>query len=97
MSANLDDLLEQVHDRESFLAFARALANDREDEVRKERKSPSAPYSRGCNGWENGSIETFLDAAIAWTEDSIGLATELPMEPAWKSFAKFLYAGKFYE
>ena len=97
MPSKLDDLLERVNDRESFLAFARALMNDREEEVRKEMESPSRPYGPGLNGWENGSIEAFLDAAIAWTEDSTGSAAELPEEPAWHSFARFLYAGKYYE
>lgn len=97
MPSNLDDLLERVNDRESFLVFARALTNDREEEVRNETESPTSPFGLGSNGWENGSIEAFLDAAIAWTEDSIGSAIELPEEPAWQSFARFLYAGKHYE
>ena len=97
MESNLNDLLERVNDRESFLAFARALARDRADEVRREGIEPSSRYEPGWNGWENGSIEAFLDAAIGWTEDTIGTEMGLPVEPAWRSFARFLYAGKLYE
>ncbi|MEL6301744.1 MAG: hypothetical protein AAFV47_01035 [Pseudomonadota bacterium] len=97
MPVNLDELLEHVNDRESFLVFARALMNDRKEEVRSEIESPSSPYGPGSNGWENGSIEAYLDAAIAWSKDSIGSGAELPEEPAWQSFARFLYAGKYYE
>ena len=63
------DLLEQVTDRESFLAFVRALAADREDEVAKEQVQPSSPYGPGANGWENATIEAFLEAALAWAHD----------------------------
>ena len=56
------DLLDSVNDESSFLAFARALLADRIDEVNKELASPSSPYGPGENGWENGTIERFLEA-----------------------------------
>ena len=62
---DLHERLEQVVDRESFLEFVRALVRDREDEMRKEKISPSNPYDAGANGWVNGSIESYLDAAVA--------------------------------
>ena len=96
-ATDLDELLERVVDRESFLVFARALVLDYQDKVEKEKVSPSPPYSPGANGWENGSIDNYLDAAISWTEDWLGREHELPPEPSWKSFARFLYAGKYYE
>jgi len=43
--AELHELLDGVVDRESFLSFARALMQDREDEVRKEKESPSSPLT----------------------------------------------------
>jgi hypothetical protein len=99
MAEKLDpyELLQRVVDRESFLAFARALMLDYRDEVEKEKASPSKPYSPGPNGWENGPIDMYLEAAIDWTEDWIGRERELPQEPSWRSFAEFLYAGKYYE
>jgi hypothetical protein len=86
-------LLDQVANRESFLDFVKALAADRAGEVAKERENPSNPWSSGANGWQNGTIETFLDAAIAWAVDS----QRLPDEPSWRAFATFLYCGKIYE
>ncbi len=94
---DLDELLERVTDRESFLVFARALMLDYRDEQEREKASPSSPYGPGANGWENGTIDNYLDAAISWTEAWIGREHELPREPSWQSFARFLYAGKYYE
>ena len=62
--------LKAVCDSNTFLAFVRELIADREDEVRKEKISPSSPYGPGANCWENGKIETFLEAAVSWAEDS---------------------------
>jgi hypothetical protein len=91
--ADLDKQLENVSDAESFLKFVKALAVDREDEVAKEKSKPVSPFGPGANGWEQGTIESYLDAAVAWAEDSQGL----PKEPSWKAFADFLYSGKYYE
>ena len=92
------ELLDQVNDRESFLAFVRALIADRVDEVEKERIQPSSPWGPGANGWENGTIETFLDAAVRWAEDSnMGQIQGLPEGASWRAFAVFLYCGKIYE
>jgi hypothetical protein len=67
---NLHEALESVFDAESFLAFARQLAEDRAGEVRRETDSSSSPYGPGANGWENGTIEAFLEAAVSWGEES---------------------------
>ena len=97
MAEDLDELLETVVDRNSFLTFVKALVADRQDEVAKEKGNPSSPWGASANSWEHGTIEGFLDSAIAWMEDSQGTAWELPAEPSWKSFATFLYRGKSYE
>jgi hypothetical protein len=89
----LDELLKRVENRDTFLEFVAALAADRADEVAKEKARPSNPYGQGANGWENGTIEAFLDAALRWAEDS----GPLPIEPSWQAFATFLYCGKLYE
>jgi hypothetical protein len=88
--------LDQVSDRESFFRFVRALIADKEDSAARERLSPSSPYGPTANGWENGTIEAYLDAALAWAE-STNMGQGLPAEPSWKSFADFLYCGKIYE
>ncbi|MFL1895941.1 hypothetical protein ACJRPK_09580 [Aquimarina sp. 2-A2] len=89
----MDELLEKVNSKETFFQFVKALKEDKIDEDEKEKTSSSSPYGPGVNGWENGTISTFLDAVEAYGEDS-DLIKE---EPNWKSFALLLYAGKFYE
>lgn len=86
------DVLEAVHDEASFVAFLDALAADRKDEVRKEKANPSSPSGPGANGWENGTIEAFLEAAVAW-------AGSYPIRSAnpWRRCAEILYMGKTYE
>jgi hypothetical protein len=87
-----------VHDRESFFAFVSALAADRRASVVAERQAPSSPYGPPTGGWENATIESFLEAALSWAEDTeMGLSHGLPAEPSWKAFAAFLYCGKIYE
>lgn len=47
---------------------------------------------------ENVAIEHFLEAAVAWAEDSnFGLNQGLAASNPWHRFAAFLYAGKIYE
>ena len=78
----LNAKLEAVSDRDSFLAFVKALIADRQS----------------GQGWENDSIEQFLDAAAAWAEDSqFGDRQGLKDASPWKRFAVFLYCGKIYE
>ena len=98
MSTDLHELVTTVHDEESFLSFLRALLEDWESEQQSERLNPSPPYSPGENGWENGTIGAFLDAAIAWARDSRKgqFAQPLDQNP-WFRRAHILYAGKFYE
>jgi hypothetical protein len=77
----------------------RALAADRADEVAQERPRPSSPWGPGANGWEHGTIEAFLDAAVRCVEDNAraGQGELLPAEPSWRAFATVLYVGKGYE
>jgi hypothetical protein len=95
----LDDLLEEVTDRTSFLTFVRALIADREGEMDKDARPSRTTWEAGANGWEHGTIEGYLDAALAWSEESANARYPhgLPEEPSWRAFAEFLYAGKYYE
>jgi hypothetical protein len=87
-----------VHDRESFLMFVEALAADRKAAVAAERSTPSGPFGPDRSGWENVTIEAFLEAALAWAEaTSMGVTQGLPVEPSWRAFAAFLCCGKIYE
>ena len=91
------DFLDRVHDEQSFLAFARALLADRFDALAKEQ-APRPYGAGGPNGWENATIEDFLEGAIAWAEASnLGLSQGLTRSNPWRRFAMFLYCGKIYE
>ena len=87
-----EDLLDLVKDRASFLAFAKALAAEREKSERMEADNPVRFQLGGALNWQNSSISTFLSSAIAGLE---GNAAE--EEATWQQFAEFLYLGKIYE
>ena len=90
--------VEAVNDSESFLAFVRELIADRVDEVQKEKVNPSSPYGPGANAWENGTIEAFLEAGVAWAESTnFGERQHPSAKNPWHKFALFLYLGKIYE
>lgn len=86
------ELLGQVKDRESFLAFVLALVEERELAEKMEKEEPEKYRFSGALGWENGSISSFLSAALACAEDGSHLE-----EASWRGFAEFLYCGKIYE
>jgi hypothetical protein len=87
-----------VHDRDSFFAFVAALIADRRASVAAERVAPSSPYGPDAGGWENVTIERFLDAALRWAESTdMGVSQGLPVVPSWEGFAVFLSCGKVYE
>ena len=88
-----EELLDSISSRETFLQFLEALIADRCDSIEQEKIAPSSPYSAEANGWENTSIEHFLEAMEAWAKDSQALNDE----PSWRAFAQLLLAGKSYE
>lgn len=86
MSRVPEDLIESVDSLESFLEFVKVLATDaRSDRPRL--------YASGTHGWENGTIEAFLEAMCAWATDS----ESLPPSPSWRDVAQLLLAGKAHE
>jgi len=94
----LHQLAELVSDEKSFLAFVAALQRDRELAVAAERISPAAQCGPDRGGWENVTIESFLEAAHAWAQDSeFGVRQGLKDASPWRKFAAFLYCGKIYE
>ena len=89
---------DSVCDQASFFAFLRALIADRTAAVVSERGNPSSPVEPDAGGWQNTTIESFLDGALSWAEDTdMGTSQGLPFEPSWRTFAVFLYCGKIYE
>lgn len=94
----LHEQLELVDNQESFLDFARMLILDRVSAVKAEARNPARHYGADAEGWENTSIETFLESAVSWAEDSnFGATQGLADASPWKQFAVFLYCGKIYE
>lgn len=99
-SDNLHDLVESVCDEASFRQFLDALAADYEDSRGKEAAQPSSPFGPDANGWENTTIDRFLDAAVRWaiaSENGLPLAEYQPPSNPWRRCAEILYAGKGYE
>ena len=94
----LNVLLDKVNSEESLPAFIVALAKDRRQAVVSERENPSSGYGPDLGGWENTSIEDFLEAAASWAESTnFGLTQGLSADNPWRRFAVFLYLGKIYE
>lgn len=98
MSVDLFLLAERVHDEETFVEFLRELMKDREEEIALETESPSSPYEAGALGWQNTTIEGFLESAVAWSEDS-SRPNERYKKPdnPWARAAQIIHAGKTYE
>ena len=94
MKIELHEMIEEVNDEKSFLKFVEALTEDRSLE---DSKSVDL-CGRGSRGWENHSIEDFLEAAHAWAESTnVGASQGMSEDSPWKRFAAFLYCGKIYE
>jgi len=94
----LHEQADEVYDQRTLLEFVAALIADRDDEVAKEVRTPSSPYGAGANGWENGTIEAFLDAGRRWAESTnFGETQGLSGANPWRQFASFLCCGKIYE
>jgi hypothetical protein len=89
---------EKVADELAFLQLLRRMAIDWEDQRQKELATPRPPYSAGANGWENGSIGQFLEAAAAWAEATSQTASVgSEVSDVWRRAAMIIVAGAFYE
>ncbi len=83
----LHRLLDAVCDKDTFLIFVDALSRDADEaNTKKNEYSP--------NGWEHGTIGSFLDAVVRCADGKPGRFSQ---EPSWKTFAEMLYGGKIYE
>jgi hypothetical protein len=88
---NLRDYLENVTDRETFIEFVNALVEDRSNAEELEQQNIENYQPASALGWQNTSIESFLQAALVWLVDSDR------REVSWKLMAEFLYSGKIYK
>lgn len=96
--SELDAALNRVCDEESFIAFLGTLSEDWFDEQRKEAANPSSPYHPGANGWENGTIGSFLEAASACGLANLrSLNSQGRNDNPWHRAATIIYSGKHYE
>lgn len=96
--SDLEAVLARVCDEETFIVFLAALSEDWNDEQRKEAVHPSSPYGPGANGWENGTIGMFLEAASAFGSDHLSNpVSRLKHSNTWRQAAAIIYGGKFYE
>jgi len=98
MNKSLVEMLEIVEDETSFLKFMKALLKDRQAEVEAEKVTPIDPFGKGALGWENHTIEAFLERGLSWAlttnfGETQGLADKSP----WRRVATLLYCGKIYE
>ncbi|MCP1441100.1 hypothetical protein J3D54_000232 [Pseudomonas sp. GGS8] len=98
MQTDLDELLKNVNDEQSFIDFISILAADFAEERQIEATRPSAPYSAGTQGWENGTIDAFLGAASAWAAATSSTpAPQASPQNVWHRCARILLAEKLYE
>jgi len=89
---------DSVSDEASFLAFVRALEADRRLAAVLEKQDQH--IGGGAHrGWQNSTIEHFLESAVSWAEDSrFGRTQGLSDGTSpWRRLVVFLYAGKIYE
>lgn len=88
------ELLDEVKDEKSFLLFVKSLIVDNEPHEGKQTDNVGF-----TEDWVNNSISGFLEAAVAWAEDSdFGTRQYSELKAnKWKQFAIFLYFGKIYE
>lgn len=82
-------------DRKSFVDFVTALAEERREAERMEGEEPTRYQLGGAHNWQNGSISSFLYAALDCFEAH--QSSKDVNQPDWRTFAEFLYFGKIYE
>lgn len=88
-------LLDQVCDRDSFIAFVQALADERESAEQVERADPARYGIDGAHGWKNGDIASYLYACLDYFAEKPFHKPDA--EPNWRMFAEFLWCGKIIE
>ena len=88
--------MEDVTDEAGFIEFLGVLSRDRALADVAERNAPSSPYGPDARGWEQASIAGFLEAAAACAAAHPGKA-ERDGENPWKTCARILLSGKYYE
>jgi hypothetical protein len=80
------ELVSGISSRADLVEFIRELAIDLLDQP---------------DVWENASLESYLEALAAWTQDMDGYMANAgrttPAEPSWRVFGEMLIAARIYE
>ena len=90
-----EELLDLVADRDSFIEFVKALADERTASAELGRADPQAYLLGGAHKWQNGNIDGFLYAALEYFREKPFHQPETV--PSWRMFAEFLWCGKIME
>ena len=96
---NFYEMAEKVDSKESFLRFVQALAEDAAAADAEPEHTADGKLNLSPRGWENGSVEAFLGAMVAWAATDSGVTGKpmVPEQASWRAFAEILHSGKFYE
>ena len=82
----VDELTKAISSRADLVAFIRQLRCDLRDD-------PAT--------WENVTLDSYMEAMAAWTEDSDGYyqnaGLPIPKTTSWQTLADILLAAKSYE
>ena len=92
MARNPSWYAQRVDSPADFLTFLGVLREHRDAAVEEARNSPSQAFDVGPGGWENWTIEEFLEGMEAYAQDA-----QLPTQPAWRDVARLLLAARGYE
>ncbi len=91
----LIELLDAVKDRESFVEFAFAFAEERRRVEAIEAANPEMYRYGGAEGWNNTCISLFIDGGLShFASDAY---PSHATSPSWKDLAEFLWCGMFME
>ena len=89
---DLTDLAAAVATRSDLAQFVRVLLADCRENAAAEASTPSGPWTSATAGWENPTLDRFLEALAGYADEGQG------DQPAtWRTFAELLAAAKVYE
>ncbi len=88
-----EHLLTKVQDKQSFIEFVTALAQESEHAIKQATHGHQLDADLG---WKNVDVSNYLYAALDCFE-SRPLEDQSFDSPSWRMFAEFLYYGKIIE
>jgi hypothetical protein len=95
MPNQLELALKAVVDEVTFVSFLEELAADFSADAKEAAAAGTSPYGAGPRGWQNGTVDQFLECAASWSTDAQG-RFRTSGNP-WQRCAQILYMGKLYE